>query len=218
MPLFNVVLNKDNDNGSGGTNGCCPFTFGSIMGQEDVYSETTGGSGIRDLTNALSARISWATSVNATSRVEYGIGETLIYGNDTGVVASGNSYHEVIIPNLSLDTLYHFRVISTSTECNPAGETLTSEGFWFRTGGELVVSSNQIEFTITNELLTVAATAVATVMDDLTTTIDLTGITPAVRDSLSLTESASIPTVGATEQHTADGTMLFTDTPTTVVT
>ena len=218
MPLFNIVLNKDNDNGSGGSNDCCPFTFGSIMGQEDVYSEATAGSGVRDTSGALTAIIRWATSVDATSRVEWGIGESLVYGNDTGVVASGNTYHEVTIPGLGLDTLYHFRVISTSTECNPAGETLTSEGFWFETGGELVVSSNQIEFNITNEVLSIGANATATVMDDISTSIDLTGIASTIRDPLSLIESTSIPTVGTTQQHTADNTMLFVDTPSTAVT
>ena len=98
MPLVNLVLNKTrtSSGGGGGGDDCCPFTFGSIMGQEDLYKETTPGSGVRQQ-NTFQARIVWATSVEATSRVEYGIGETPVYGNDTGVVASGNKYHEVLI-------------------------------------------------------------------------------------------------------------------------
>lgn len=187
------------------------------MGQEDVYGETFSGSGVRDTSGALSARIVWATSVAATSRVEYGVGETPVYGNDTGVVASGNTYHEVIIPLLALDTLYHFRVISTSTECDPGGETLTSEAFWFETGGQLVITSNQIEFTITNEVLTVNQSIAPTVLDDLNITPDLTGVTATTRDPISVSPATSIPTVGTTQTKTADGTMIFTGTPSTSV-
>ena len=216
MPLLNLVLNKDSSAPSG-NNDCCPFTFGSVMGQEDVYKETSAGSGVRDTSGALSARIVWATSVPATSRVEYGVGESLVYGNDTGVVASGNTYHEVIIPGLNLDTLYHFRVISTSTECDSNGETLTSEGFWFATGGELVLVSNQIEFTITAETKTPEKSASITIGGDLDIVPDLTGASSTTRDPLSVSESLSIMTVGATIQKTADNTMIFVDPPSTAV-
>ena len=216
MPLVNLVLNKTSS-GGGGANPCCPFTFGSVMGQENVFKETSPGSLTRDISGALSARIVWATSVDATSRVEYGVGETVVYGNDTGVVASGNTYHEVIIPNLALDTLYHFRVISTSTECDGDGETLTSEAFWFNTGGELVVSSNQIEFQITNEILTIGQSAAVTALDDLDIVPDLNPVAATTRDPISLTEATSIPTVGVTSTKTAGATMIYTGTPSTSV-
>lgn len=217
MPLFNIVLNKDNDSGSGDSgNDCCPFSFGSVMGQEDLFRETSAGSGTR-VSNNLTARIVWATSVDATSRVEYGIGESVVYGSDTGVVASGNTYHEVFISGLNLDTLYHFRVISTSSECDAGGETLTSEAFWFSTGGILAVESNQLEFSITSEVVTVGSTIAVTAMDDLDITPDLTGIAPANRNPLLPVDTLSIPTIGATPSKTAGSTMLFTDTPSTSV-
>lgn len=218
MPLFNIVLSKDNDSGVVVT-GCCPFTFGSVMGQEDLFRETSAGSEIQR-NNALQARIVWATSVDATSRVYYGVDDTsrpLTLGLDTGVITGPTSFHEVFLTGLGLDTLYAFKVESTSSVCSPGGETLTSETFWFTTGGTLALFSNQIEFVITNEIKTVGFSGSPTWADDLTITPDLTGIESTVRDPIDFVPTLSIPTIGATPAKTADGTMIFTGTPATAV-
>jgi hypothetical protein len=213
MPLFNIVLNKDNDSGSGTpTDSCCPFTFGSIMGQEDLFRETAAGSETR-VTNSLQARIVWATSVDATSRVYYGIDPAL--DQDTGIVASGNRYHEVFIPNLNLDTLYRFKVESTSTVCNAGGETLTSETYWFMIGGELNVVTGQFDFTITTGLITPITNTTSNNTMDATADFDSTE--PITRDPLDTNPTTSIITITSTPSKTIDNTMIFTDTPTTSV-
>lgn len=213
MPLFNIVLNKDNDNGGGGNNGCCPFTFGSIMGQEDLFRETTAGSETR-VSNALTARIVWATSVDSTSRVYYGVDPLL--DQDTGIVASGNKYHEVFISGLALDTLYRFKVESTSSECNSGGETLTSETYWFSTAGILNVDINQIVFNVTNEILTANQT-ITNSIDDIVLVGDLTSIEPTASQPLDFSPTTAVLTEGATATKVIGNTMIFTDTPSTAV-
>ena len=204
MPLFNLVLNKDSTNGVV-ISGCCPFTFGSVMGQEDLYRETSAGSEVQ-VANALTARIVWATSVDATSRVYYTVDDAsrpLSFSSDTGVIAGPNTYHEVFLTGLNLDTLYAFKVESTSTECDAGGETLTSETFWFTTGGTLALFSNQIEFVITNEIKTVGFTSSVTMADDLDITPDLTGVEATTRDPIDFVPTLSIPTIGVNPTKTA---------------
>ena len=213
MPLFNIVLNKDNDDGGGPTtDACCPFSFGSIMGQEDLFRETATGSETR-VSNSLQARIVWATSVDATSRVYYGVDPLL--DQDTGIVASGNTYHEVFIPNLNLDTLYRFKVESTSTVCDAGGETLTSEVYWFMIGGELNIETGQLDFNITTGIVTqVTNTTTNNTMD---ATADLASTEPVTRDPLDTSVATSILTIGSTPSETIDNTMILTTTPSTTV-
>lgn len=147
MPLYNIVITKDSEEPEL-TNNCCPFAFGSVMGQEDLYREDPPGNRV---SNTLTARIVWATTVPATSRVIWDLAESGSFSNDTGIVASNTRFHEVFFPVPQVSTIYKFQVISTSTECNPSGETLQSGTFYFEVGGEIISGESVIThvFTLT---------------------------------------------------------------------
>ena len=211
MPLVNIVLNKDNDLSGGGSDDCCPFAFGSIMGQEDLFTETSAGSETRDL-NTLQARIVWATTVDASSRVYYGADPLL--DQDTGIVATGNKFHEVLIPNLNIGTLYRFEVESTSTVCNAGGETLRSEVFWFQIGDELTLESQTLVFNVASSVLTPVAASTSS-YDWLDAEPDTTGTAATVNTPLGITEAISTPTENAINK-TAGSTMLTTSVSTAV--
>lgn len=143
MPLFNIVITKDGDDAV--ANNCCPFDFGSVMGQEDLYREDPPGTRVE---NTLQARIVWGTTVPATSRVIWGQIDDVGFPNDTGVVASEQVFHEVFFPVSQVNTEYKFQIITTSAVCEPAGETLQSGTFYFSVGGEIAVGSDEFELSV----------------------------------------------------------------------
>ena len=57
------------------------------------------------------ATISWRTVSNATTRLEFGLADTLV--NSTPTNASLTTNHTVTLSNLSFATSYHFRAVST---------------------------------------------------------------------------------------------------------
>jgi hypothetical protein len=144
MPLFNIVITKAS-NDSAFSNDCCPFDFGSVMGQEDLYREDPPGDRVE---NTLQARIVWGTTVPATSRVIWGQIDEVGFPNDTGVVASGQVFHEVFFPVNQVNTEYKFQIISTSDVCDPGGETAQSGTFYFAVGGEIVVGTDDFELSV----------------------------------------------------------------------
>ena len=60
---------------------------------------------------ASSAVITWATSLPASSQVEYGA--STLYGSKTALNANAVVNHSVVISGLSPNTAYHYRVLST---------------------------------------------------------------------------------------------------------
>lgn len=150
MSLFSIVLNKDSVDGVDSVNECCPFEFGSIMGQEDLYREDPPGTRVD---NTLVARIVWATTVPATSRVIWGEIDDVGFPNDTGEVATDTTFHEVFFPVNAVNTTYKFQVISESSECDPGGETLQSGTYYFEVGGDIVLGEYTIVHAITTGIL-----------------------------------------------------------------
>lgn len=145
MPLFNIIITKEDTDGAV-LSGCCPFDFGSVMGQEDLYREDPPGTRVE---NTLQARIVWGTTVPATSRVIWGVEDDEGFPNDTGVVATGNTFHEVFFTVSQVNTTYKFQIITTSTECDAAGESLQSGTFYFEVGGDVVIGTDSFEMVIT---------------------------------------------------------------------
>jgi len=73
------------------------------------------------------ARISWTTNEASTSQVEYGT--TAEYGHTTMLNSSRQTSHAQTLSELSMDTLYHYRVMSRDA----AGNLAVSDDFTFRT-------------------------------------------------------------------------------------
>lgn len=139
MPLYNIVITKESAEPTV-TGGCCPFDFGSVMGQEDLYREDPPGTRVN---NTLTARIVWGTTVPATSRVIWDLADAVGFGNDTGVVASDVTFHEVFFDVPQVGTLYKFQIITTSDECE-VGETLQSGTFYFEVGNDVILGESSI--------------------------------------------------------------------------
>lgn len=81
----------------------------------DIYSFRTTGKEIWDVvaTNITGkqATITWKTDIAATSQVEYGT--TTAYGSTTALDTTLVTSHSVVLTGLTLDTTYHYRVLSS---------------------------------------------------------------------------------------------------------
>ncbi len=73
------------------------------------------------------ALISWTTNEASTSQVQYGT--TTDYGNTTVLNTSMQTSHTQTLGELSMDTLYHYRVLSSDA----AGNQAVSDDFTFTT-------------------------------------------------------------------------------------
>jgi hypothetical protein len=211
LPLFNIILVKASQDGAG-VSGCCPFDFGAVMGQEDLYREDPPGTRVD---NALTARIVWGTTVPATSRVIWGRIDDVGFPNDTGVVASGENFHEVFFPVTAVNTTYKFQIITTSTECDPSGETLQSGTYYFEVGGDLILG----EYTITIDIDADPYVIVIQDMevgDGLTGSYDETGITSDIESVALMGIDAEVDVVPDEIISEIDATYLFTDYSTSV--
>ncbi len=76
--------------------------------------------------DAPRGRITWVTTWPARCRVEYG--ETEAYGSAVEEPAAAAN-HRVYLPDLKLDTLYHYRI----TAATPGGQTVRTPDATFRT-------------------------------------------------------------------------------------
>ena len=208
MPLLNIVLTN---RGAGGGGVCgCPLTFGAVMGQEDLYRKEMSVI----VENHGTARIVWATSAEASSRVIYSGGDEAL-DQDTGVVATGNIYHEVFITDLNVDTLYAFQVISVSPECS--GETIQSDTYFFQIGGEVtqIATNMTVEF-LMEVNMGVPVTITENMLDDITITFDTT--TQESIDTVEMdTPTATAETIDANEADEIGASELFTTHSTAVV-
>jgi hypothetical protein len=98
--LTNVTLS--------GTIGGFYRTAGVTVSPSLALSQIQGQSG-----PAASALITWTTSVDATSQVNYGT--TTAYGSSSALNPANVLLHSVILTGLAPSTLYHFQVISKDT-------------------------------------------------------------------------------------------------------
>lgn len=191
-------------------NACGPFLIGTVMGQEDIYRETSPGSETR-VNNTLTARIVWATDIPASSRVYYGIDPAL--DQDTGIVATGNTFHEVFIEGLNLDSLYRFKVESVSDDCSV---TITSELYWFSTGGVVEFIFDQFGFEIGLTLFELSTEISIELGDMFETEVDSDVETNNVANQFSYVLDASANSINATHGESIGDAQLFTSYTVTV--
>lgn len=211
MPLFNIILTKES-NDSALPNDCCPFEFGAVMGQEDLYREDPPGDRVD---NALTARIVWATSVPGTSRVIWDYASEVGFANDTGVVATEKTFHEVFFPLPAVNTTYKFQIITTSSVCDPGGETLQSGTYYFETGGELNVGEYTIVISIDNDIVTIVPNDLE-IEDGIDAFYDDSGTTSEVLSAIQTGISAEVDIVPTDIQSDIDATYIYTDYSTSV--
>src|SRR5690348_13811871 len=77
---------------------------------------------------ATSAVITWATSIPASSQVEYGI--STVYGSITALNSTAVANHSVALSGLNGSTVYHYRVLSASgsDQASSGDQTFSTAG------------------------------------------------------------------------------------------
>ncbi len=116
-------------------------TFGTVIPPEISDLNAT-------LSSTTSATVSWTTNIPATSKVDYGL--TTAYGSSV-TSSDFTDTHSVTIANVTPNSLYHYRVSSTSES---GGETVSSDGLFTTTvtGSDLGLHATSIEWLDTTHI------------------------------------------------------------------
>ena len=142
-----------------------------LAGCSGLVSGNGGGSGAPNplsITNVQASTptttgflVSWATNVAANSSIDYG--KTASYGSSTTVDPVMVTSHQAALTNLSIGTLYHFRVRSTDAS---NGSALSGD-MTFATAGDTTAPTVTITSPATNATLSGIVNVNVTASDNI---------------------------------------------------